>query len=200
MGQQNESQSDVAHLIWEIPGADKSLVRPGRKKDNVSVTMAWIFFGTLPCRKKKLMTARVSMLLKSRSSLTCFRACFLPGLAKDLSAPRYLSNSTALRHTVPATHEVEFYTYFSCTWRYSLIQNGNILAELPLPRLVLKQEQLFCTSVKYTRTVAVSNSHARRSFVEDMSGDTVVEDMSGDTVGQFELLRLRYPTLLCCSD
>ena len=33
------------------------------------------------------MTARVSMLLKSRASLTCFRACFLPSWAKDLSAP-----------------------------------------------------------------------------------------------------------------
>ena len=28
------------------------------------------------------------MLLKSRTSLTCFRACVLPGRAKDLSAPR----------------------------------------------------------------------------------------------------------------
>ena len=35
---------------------------------NVSVTIAWISFGALPCRKKKLMTARVSMLLKSRAS------------------------------------------------------------------------------------------------------------------------------------
>jgi len=34
------------------------------------------------------MTARVSMLLKSRASLTCFRVCFLPGRDKDLSAPR----------------------------------------------------------------------------------------------------------------
>jgi len=33
------------------------------------------------------MTARVSMFLKSRASLTCFRDCFLPGRAKDLSAP-----------------------------------------------------------------------------------------------------------------
>ena len=31
---------------------------------NVSFRMAWISFGTLPCRKKNLMTARVSMLLK----------------------------------------------------------------------------------------------------------------------------------------
>jgi len=34
-------------------GADKSLARPGRKEANVSVGMAWISFGVLPCRKKK---------------------------------------------------------------------------------------------------------------------------------------------------
>ena len=33
------------------------------------------------------LIARVSMLLKSRASLKCFRACFLPGRVKDLSAP-----------------------------------------------------------------------------------------------------------------
>jgi len=32
----------------------------------VSLRMAWIFFSTLPCRKNNLMTAHVSMLLKSR--------------------------------------------------------------------------------------------------------------------------------------
>jgi len=37
------------------------------------------------------MTARVSMLLKSRAFLTCFRTCFLPGRAKDFSAPRYIA-------------------------------------------------------------------------------------------------------------
>ena len=35
-------------------GADKSLARPGRKQANVSVRMAWISFGALPCRKKEL--------------------------------------------------------------------------------------------------------------------------------------------------
>ena len=76
--------------IWNVyRGADKSLSRPWRKQANVSVRMAWISFGALPCRKRNLMTARVSMLLKSRASLTCFRACFLPGRDKDLSAPRY---------------------------------------------------------------------------------------------------------------
>jgi len=79
-----------AHSVKWYRGADKSLARPGRKQPNVSVRMAWISFGALPCRKRKnLMTARVSMLLKSFASLTCFRACFLPGRAKDLSAPRY---------------------------------------------------------------------------------------------------------------
>jgi hypothetical protein len=34
-----------------------------------------------------LMPARGSMLLKSRASQTYFRAYFLPGQAKDLSAP-----------------------------------------------------------------------------------------------------------------
>jgi len=50
----------------------------------------WREFLSAPCLagKKNLTTARVSMLLKSRASLTCFRACFLTGHAKDLSAPR----------------------------------------------------------------------------------------------------------------
>ena len=68
---------------------EKSLARPGRKQANISVRMARISFGVLPCRKNNLMTACVSMLLKSRASLICFRACFLPGRAKDLSAARY---------------------------------------------------------------------------------------------------------------
>ena len=53
----------------------------------------WREFPSAPClaggKRKTLMTARVLMLPKSRASLTCFRACFLPGRAKDLSAPRY---------------------------------------------------------------------------------------------------------------
>jgi len=72
-----------------VQSADKVLARPGKKEANVSVRMARISFGALPCRKKKnLMTARVSMLLKLRASVTCLRACFLLGRAKDLSAPR----------------------------------------------------------------------------------------------------------------
>ena len=51
----------------------------------------WREFPSAPClaRKKNFITARVSMLLKSRAFRTCFRACLLPGRVKDLSAPRY---------------------------------------------------------------------------------------------------------------
>ena len=78
--------------IYINRGADKSLARPGMKQSNVSVKMAWISFGALPWRKRDLMAARVSM-LKSRASLTCFRACFFPGRAKDLLASRYINAS-----------------------------------------------------------------------------------------------------------
>jgi len=74
----------------EYRGADKSLARPGRKQANVSVKMAWISFGVLPCRKINLITARFSIMLKSRACLTRFRACLLPGLTKELSARRYM--------------------------------------------------------------------------------------------------------------
>jgi len=53
---------------------------------NVSVRMAWISFGALPCREKKTWQL-ASRCCWNRASLTCFRACFLPGRAKDLSAP-----------------------------------------------------------------------------------------------------------------
>ena len=52
--------------------------------------MAWIFLGALPCRKRNLTTASISILLKSRASLTFFRGCFLPERPNDLSAPRYI--------------------------------------------------------------------------------------------------------------
>jgi len=71
--------------------ADKSLARPGRKQANVSVRTAWFYFGVLPCwGGGGLMTARVSMSLKSHASVACFRICFRPGRAKNLSAPRYV--------------------------------------------------------------------------------------------------------------
>ena len=66
--------------------------------------------------KKNLLTARVSMLLKSRASLTRFRACFLPGRTKDLSARRYIklfgrpSSNYKCRHLQRLIMSVEQYS------------------------------------------------------------------------------------------
>ena len=98
------------YLFRQLQGADKSLARPGSKQANVSVRMVWISFGALLCRKRKnFMTARASMLLKSRASLTCFRACFLPGRAKDLSARRYLATRSGQKN-VKCTYFVSLFT------------------------------------------------------------------------------------------
>ena len=95
------------HKYTIYRGADKSLTRSGRKQASVSLRTAWISFGALPCRGiKNLMTARVSMLLKSRACLTCLRGFFFPGRAKDLSAPRY--------RTFPhLTNMIEYYTNYN---------------------------------------------------------------------------------------
>jgi len=71
----------------------------------------WREFPSAPCLagKKNLMTVHVSMLLKSRESLTCFRVCVLPGPTKGLSAPRYLEICPS-----PVTY-VEFKNLWNCT-------------------------------------------------------------------------------------
>jgi len=73
----------------------------GTCSPNVSVRMAWIFFCALSCRKKYLMLARVSILLKSRASpdMLPFSLCNNKRLAirhmnrplfpKTLSIPSY---------------------------------------------------------------------------------------------------------------
>jgi len=52
----------------------------------------WREFPSAPCPAGgggTFITARGSGLLKSRASITCFQACFVPGRAKDLLAPQY---------------------------------------------------------------------------------------------------------------
>jgi len=44
----------------------------GTYSPNVSIRMAWISLCAVPCRKKKLMTARVSMLGNRARRLACF--------------------------------------------------------------------------------------------------------------------------------
>jgi len=64
---------------------------PDQEGNKLMFLPEWREFPSAPCLAGgggDLMTARVSMLLKSAASLTFFRACFLPGGAKDLSAPQ----------------------------------------------------------------------------------------------------------------
>jgi len=56
------------------------------KQAIVSVRMARISFGALPCGGGGLDD---SSRLDVVEIATCYRACLLPGRAKDLSAPRY---------------------------------------------------------------------------------------------------------------
>ena len=49
----NYSASEDGDVPRNYRGADKFLARPGRKQANVSVRIAWISSGALPCRKKK---------------------------------------------------------------------------------------------------------------------------------------------------
>ena len=82
-------------------GADKPLARPGRKQVNVSVRMAWISFDTLPCRKRNLMTARVSVLLKcARPWHVSELVTFLVGL-RTYQHPGYIGWSDFLNTSHP---------------------------------------------------------------------------------------------------
>ena len=61
------------------------------------------------------------MLLKSRASLTCFRACFFPGRAKDLSALRVCSvESVSLYNFVNDTNVRVLFLMYSVSFIYKL--------------------------------------------------------------------------------
>ena len=67
-----------------------TLACDGACSPNVSLRMAWISLGALPCRgKKKLMKARVLMLLKSRNSPDVLRFRLYFGTLTDPSLQRH---------------------------------------------------------------------------------------------------------------
>jgi len=75
----------------------------GACSPNVSVRMAWISFGALPYRKKKLMTARVSMLLKPRTSpdMLLFSLCNKKRLAiHHMNGPLFPTTLDSVWHRV----------------------------------------------------------------------------------------------------
>jgi len=68
------------------------------------------------------------MLLKSRASLTSFRACFLPGRAKDVSATRYniqwqfffIDSRQTLTASSTHCHSSGFLQKLQCNWLYEV--------------------------------------------------------------------------------
>ena len=97
--------------IYIHRGAEKSLARPGKKQANVSIRMAWISFGALPCRNRNLMTARVSILLKSRASLTCSElVSFLVGL-RTYQHPLYILDADMSLAYICVCVYIYIYTY-----------------------------------------------------------------------------------------
>ena len=76
-------------------GADKSLARPGRKQANISVRIAWISFGALPCRKKKTWWRLASPCCwnRARPWHASELVSFLVGLAL-ISTPVYIYTHT----------------------------------------------------------------------------------------------------------
>ena len=118
-------------------GADKSLARPGRKQANVSVRMAWISFGALLCRKRNLMTARVSILFKPCASLTCFRACFFPGRARDLSAPRYKHQAANNMRSQDSWYLATDSSPTTCEYKQHCWPTGRDVLLFTLPQVVV---------------------------------------------------------------
>jgi len=74
------------------------------------------------------------MLLKSRASLTCFRACFLPGRATDLSAPRgSFRYYTVMSKTVISVKHVQQVNTVFCTNQSSLLEKCSFCLVLLIP-------------------------------------------------------------------
>jgi len=69
----------------------RQVFSPNRKeKTNVSVRTAWISFGALPCRKKKLDGSSRLDVVEIARVPDMLPSLFLPGRAKDLSAIWYI--------------------------------------------------------------------------------------------------------------
>jgi len=74
-------------------GADKSLARPGRKQARKHVRDARDFNNIETRAVIRFVFLQGKAPKEIHAILTETLACFLPGRAKDLSAPRYLSQA-----------------------------------------------------------------------------------------------------------
>jgi len=116
----------MAWILWCLwhRDADKPLARPRRKQANIYVRMAWISF---------LITARVSMLLKSRATLTYLRVSFffLVGL-RTYQHPRIgpLQVPPIPLHR-PIMQRVLLSTWFFFDYKEEVTSTWNVCNKLP---------------------------------------------------------------------
>ena len=82
-----------------IRGADKSLARPGRKQPRKHVRDARDFNKIEMRAVIKFLFLQGKALKEIHAVLTEILACFLPGWAKDLSAPLYWRVQNTLNRT-----------------------------------------------------------------------------------------------------
>ena len=96
----------------------------------------WHEFPSAPCLagKKNLMTARVSMLLKSRASLTCFRACFLPGRLRTYQHPIFVKPLSLKCNRVKLAEDT-WIVIVHTGLKYTAINTADISKELNSLRL-----------------------------------------------------------------
>ena len=93
-------------LLWLLllyQGADKSLARPGRKQTWKHVRDTWIFNNIETQAVIKFLLLQGKTPKEIHDILTETLACFLPGRAKDLTAPLYknISRCTVLWMSKP---------------------------------------------------------------------------------------------------
>jgi len=121
-------------------GADKSLARPGRKQANVSVSMAWISFGALLCRKKKWWQLRSRCCWnRARPWHASQHVSFLVGL-RTYQHPGYLYR---LPRQVDS-HGKEFYFFFVFFLSDILLKIILLYGNLDGPHVTGAITPLFC--------------------------------------------------------
>jgi len=118
--------------------------------------MAWISFGALLAGGKNFDDSSVSMLLNSRASLICFRACFLPCRDKDFSAPRYYGAVYSYCYLIISENEVVRHFCRISRVRY----DGNLESTLTTRCDATRAETWFRLSAK--RTSAYKSAAGRQ--------------------------------------
>jgi len=113
-------------------GADKSLARQGMKKANVSVRMAWISFGALPCTKKKI---------DNSSRLDVVEVARFAWHASELVS--FLVGLRTYQH--PGVYSHSLFTCFTVIWEWKAVTS---LFRVHFIFFFFNTEKMFCPSCK----------------------------------------------------